>query len=411
MKRVTQAAVLAATLLAMIAAGGVITGPRAAQANDASASAAAAAKTLTADSFEQGLTDWVVLKSETGKGLEADNDSKLTLTTSVRQGGGGVNKNALSYAYEITPGTIRGLALTRPLNLAGMKSVRFWVRSEDATALMFGLGGSDSVPYQTGFYVPEGVWQEVAINLDDLAPDNGAAKTPGKLDLASVRSLHVADMGSLLVSLVPALKGPRTLMIDDVVFSPEPVPGSGGLVTTPGAPDVYRADNFETPLIRWIPLSLQIAEPVKIGLFDAPVAIDTMNKPAEGRGSLKYSYKRQAGKAYGLLRNLQQADLKTAKSVRLRLQTALDGTYLVSIEEKDGSRYQQAVTLKAAEFWGDLTYTLAGFTLADDSKDENANLDPGQIKEISIADVTNLFDQSAEEKPNVLWVDDVRFVL
>lgn len=360
--------------------------------------ASAPAKTVTVDDFDGPLAGWTALKIGLGESFEADAESRVAIT----------GDQALSYSYAITPKTVRVLALARALNLAGMRAVRFRVKTDKPTALVFGLSEAGNITYQTGFYCPAGSWQEVAFNLDELALDNPGKDAGNKLDLDRVQALHLADLGNLLVSLVPTLAGARTLMLDDLVFSALSVAPTTGVVreAAPVSRTLYRVDNFEAPLIRWMPVSLELSDPPKIGLFDAPLSIDA-------GGALKYAYRRQAKKAQGLLRNLERADLRRATILDLRLRSERDGLFVISVQEKDGSRYQRIVPLTSAEGWSELACALAAFTLADDSSDENDTLDAAEIKEIGISDITALLPEGGkpEEAANTLWLDDVQFTL
>ena len=80
-----------------------------------------------------------------------------------------------------------------------------------------------------------------------------------------------------------------------------------------------------------------------------------------------------------------------------------------SIEEKGGARYNKKIDLLLGD-WKAFSWKLSDFTLADDSRDDNGKLDADQIKQISIADVTNLMGGSEAEETH-LWVDNVIFTL
>lgn len=368
-----------------------------------------AAKTVTADDFEGSLADWMLLKVEEGKGFGADGESKLAITTESGQAKAG--KGALRYSYEIAPGTARLLALPRALDLSGMKSVHLWVKTSVATALVFGLNEAADISYQAVFTCPANTWQEVAFNLDELAPDTPGKDANGKLDLDQVQAIHVADIGNLLVNVVPTLKGARTIVMDDITFSARAAARTTGAVGAESATPTYRVDNFESPLIRWIPLSLEFSEPPRVGVFDAPLSVDALG---EGKGgALKFAYARKAKKAQGLLRSVDKVDLKRATGLSLRLKSERDGLFIVTVGEKDGSRYQQIVPLKAVDGWTNLAYALSTFTLADDSTDENDTCDAAQIKEIGVTDISALLPEGGvpDEAANTLWLDDVQFSL
>jgi hypothetical protein len=363
-------------------------------------------KTVRVDDFESELSGWTAIKIDDSTGFGVDEDSAVAVARDPAQVKSG--KGALTYTYELSAATVRVLGVQRPLDLTGMKSVRFWVRCSHATAVLFGINERGGANYQTSFYCPAGSWQEFAVNLDELALDDPAKDANGKLDLEDVESLHVMDLGSFLVRLLPDLKGSRTLGLDDVEFSGKSLARTTGATKSARGDPVHLVDSFESAVIRWAPVGIEIGEGPKIRVFEAPLATDADART--GRQSLKMTYTRQAMKVQGLMRSLEKLDLAKASRLELGLKTSRDGMFIVSIEEKDGSRYQKVVELKAADGWKGLSFPLAEFTKADDSQDENDALDAGQIKEMSIADFTTLAGAGTGAE-NVLRVDEVFFAL
>ena len=365
------------------------------------------AKIVKVDDFESELAGWTAVKIEDGTGFGADADSKVAITRDPQQVKSG--KGALVYSYELSPTTIRVLSIQRPKDFTGMKSLRFWVKCTCATAILVGLNETNGANYQASVYCPAGAWQEVVLNLDEFVLDDPAKDPNGKLDLDEIESFHIMDLGSFLVRMLADLKGPRLLWMDDVAFSSQAAPQTTGVAKSG---KVHLVDTFESPSIRWMPVGFEIAETPRITLFDVPVAIDPVAGPDGGKQSLKVTYTRQAAKLQGLLRNLEKVDLKKATALELSLKTSHDGTFMVSIQEKDGSRYQKVVELKAADGWKKLSLPFATLELAQDSQDENGKLDADQIKEISLADITTVLGGGAGAGvENLFHVDEVRFTL
>jgi len=363
-------------------------------------------KTVKVDDFESELSGWAAIKLDDATGFGLDEDSKVVLTQDAKNVKAG--KSALEYTFELAPTVLRVLGLQRALDLSGMKSLRFWVKCTSTTALVFGLNEQGGANYQASVYCPAGAWQEVVLNLDELTLDDPAKDANGKLDLDEVQSLHVMDLGSFLVRILPEIKGSRTVWVDDLVFSAKAVARTTGATKSTAGKPIHLVDNFESPVIRWAPISFELAETPKIGVFDAPVATDTDAKA--GKQSLKMTYTRGAAKVQGLLRSLEKLDLGKATRLELSLKTSQDGMFIVSLEEKDGSRYQQIVDLKAADGWKSLSYDFSTFTKTDDTQDENDKLDADQIKEMSVADFTTLAGAGAGVE-NILRVDEVFFAL
>lgn len=360
------------------------------------------AKTVTLDDFEGELSGWTAVKIEDAAGFGPDGESKVAVTRDAQHVK--VGKGALVWSYDVSPAAIRVLSIQRPKDFGGMKSIRFWLKCTSATAVLVGLNETGGASYQASAYCPAGAWQEVVLNLDEFVADEPGKDRNGKLDLDEIESFHLIDLGSFLVRMLPDVKGPRILWLDDVVFSPAAAPQTIGIAKGPKGGPVYLVDTFETPAIRWVPVAFEVAETPRITLFEALLAVQ--------EGSLRMTYPRRAATLQGILRNLEKVDLKKATGLELSLKTSHDGTFMVSVQEKDGSRYQAMVELKASDGWKRLSWAFTDLKKADDSQDENDKLDADQIKELSIADLTPLLPGGAGVGvENVLRVDDVRFVL
>ncbi len=366
------------------------------------------AKTVKVDDFESGLVGWSAVKLSEATGFGEDGEAKLSVTNDKQQVKTG--KGSLFYSYDVAPNTLRLLAMQRALNLKEMKSLRLWVKCSNATVVLVGVTEKGGASYQEFVYCPQGTWQEVVINLDELTPDDPAKDSNRKLDLDQIESLQIADLSSFLVMLLPELKGARVMWLDDVEFSSKPVTQSTGAAKNAAGKPVHVVDNFETPTIRWVPLSFELAVQPKIGAFDSTLTIDPSAPPGGGKQSLKATYPRQGMKVNVLLRGVERVDLKQATALNLWLKTSRDGTFVVGVKEKDESNYRQIVELKAGDGWKEFTYALSSFMLEDNSQDENNKLDADQIKEITIADASTLLGGSAVGD-NDLWVDEVQFAL
>jgi hypothetical protein len=365
-------------------------------------------RTVKADDFEGELSGWILLKIDASGAPAEDGESKVSVTREAAQVKAG--KGSLAYVHEVTPGVVRVLALQRELELSGMASLRLWVKSSAATAVVLSLTERNGASYQCPVTLAAGAWQEIAVNLDEFTADDPAKDDNGRLDPGEVNSLHLFDFGGFLSALIPDLKGTRTIWLDDVTFSSRKLPLTTGPTTVTRPVPVHLVDNFESPVVRWAALSVEFGDALKLNLFDAPVAIDRTAPAEGGKQSLKFTYPRPAAKVHGLLRGVEKVDLSRATALDLSLRTSSDGTYIVNLEERDGSRYNRIVELKAADGWKSFSFGLGDFALADDSQDENGRLDAAEIKQVLVADATALLGGAAGGEVT-LWLDEVRFLL
>jgi len=364
-------------------------------------------KKILLDDFESDLSDWASFKADSN-GFGQDDDSKVAITHEAAEVKAG--KGSLSYSYEVTPETIRMLGLPRPLDLTGMKSLHLWVKCSHATAVVIALTESGGGSYQTSVTCDAGKWQEVAVNLDEFVLDDPSKDPNGKLDLDQIGSIQVVDAGGFLVKFLPELKGTRKIWLDDFEFSSQEAPRSQGLTQVTKVVPAFLVDNFESSVIRWIPVSLAFGETPKFAFFDLPLALDRDVPPLGGKQSLKFTYPRLGKKIHAVMRNVEKMDLSKAAELDLCLKTSMDGTFIVSLEEKNGARYQKTLELRAADGWKAFGLPFRDFKLAEDSKDDNDRLDADKLKQISVADITALIG-GGEAQENRLWIDEVRFVL
>ena len=287
-------------------------------------------KKISLDDFEGDSTEWTALKLDT-TGVHPDADAKVAI---VRDAGAAKSgKGALAYTFGIAPGTVSVLALQRPIDLTGMKSMRLWVKCSRTTAVIIGLGEASGASYQAAAHCTAGVWQEIAVNLDELTADEPAKDPNGKLDLDQVGAMTVFDIGGFLATFLPDLKGTRSMVVDDVSFSSKPVTASTGPAQVTRVVPIHLVDNFETSVIRWIPVSVDFSDGPKFNLFEAAVAVDKEVPEGGGKQSLKFSYPRKGQKIHAVMRNLEKVDLGKATGLDLALKSSHDGTFIVAIEE------------------------------------------------------------------------------
>lgn len=398
MKRSTLTIGVVASLMAFAASQTYLPG----------AHAQGAAGVVKVDDFESGLGGWTAIKAGEGIGFGVDEGAKLSIATEAQQPK--VGKGALVYTYEVQPKILSALLLNRETDLTGMKSLRFWARTSSPTSLVVSITEKNGAAYMGSFYCDAGDWTEQVMNLDEFSLDDPAKETNDKLDLDQIASIAVFDMNTMLVNLIPELKGSRTLSLDEILFSAQGTAQTTGTGKNAAGKPAYLIDTFENRSIRWTPLSVDVNAGLKINAFDLPLRIDSDVPNGGGKASLQTSYTRMAGRLPVLMRDLEKVKLGAPTALSLSIKTGRDGNFLIGLEEKDGSRYQQTVELKAGDLWKDLRLTLNTFTLDNDSQDENGKLDASQIKQITIVDMSGLLGADLGGA-NTLYIDQISFDL
>ncbi len=359
---------------------------------------------IKVDDFEGPLAGWSALKVAEGSPLAVDDSAKLEVTADPKGVHGG--KGGLLYAYEVQQKTFRILNLPHEADLSQMKALRFWVKTGVTTPILIAVAEKSGANYNTTALCAADTWQQIHVNMDELSPSGDPIDPNGKLDLAEVTSIQISDLAHMLVNFQQDLQGRRHLWLDDLTFESSPAPlGQGPRVTAGKAG--YVADSFENGVVRWSPISIQLEDPPKIAFFDSSAVTDAVAAPEGGKLGLKWTYNRAAFRLTGIMRDVEALPLTPTRGVGIWLKTEKDGTFLLTLEEKDGSRYQTMLQLSAADGWKEHTPSLTMFTLADDSKDENNQVDGAQIKQLGVIDLSALLGLANGE--NTLRIDEVRF--
>jgi hypothetical protein len=365
--------------------------------------------TVKVDDFENGIAGWSGFKVGPA-GFSPDLEARVGITDKAAQVKSG--KGSLYYIYTVAPKTIGLLALERRLALTGMQSIRFQVKCDAPTLMVFAAREKNGARYDTFLYCPANKWQDVAIDLDDLKPAADAKDDNTHLDLDQLAGIYLADAAGVFIEAFSGQGGPRIMYLDNIEYSSRRVALQRPQLGVPATGQPIIVDDFEGGAIRWIPLLMQTQPVLNIDITDADLKLDKQSAPNGGAKSMKATYKRERGNIEAWLHSLENVNLKSAQTLDLSLKTVQDGMFLVFLKEKDDSRYQQVISLKAENRWQQFSWPLASFKLADDSTDENGKLDPGQIEEISLADITGLLPAKMANGPlgnTSLWLDEVQF--
>jgi hypothetical protein len=366
-------------------------------------------RTVKVDTFEAGLLGWAGYKFGPA-GYSADLEARVGVTDKAAQIKNG--KGSLYYIYNVAPKTIGLLSLERPLELQGMESINFSLKVDAPTIMAFALREKGGARYDTYFYCQANTWQDIAIDLDSLRLAADSPDDNSRLDLDQVTGIYLADAAGMFIEASSGQDGTRILWLDDVEYSSKRVVPKNMALAPPGAGAPIVIDSFEAGTIRWIPLLLQIQPSLKIDIANGDLKLDRQTANDSGAKSLKATYKREKNAAPVWLHSLESIKLSGAQSLDLALRTAADGVFLVSLKEKDESRYEQVVELKAEDGWKKFSWPLASFKLAGDSRDENDRLDINNVEEITIADLTAVLPQELGKGPlgeTALWIDEVQF--
>lgn len=310
-----------------------------------------------------------------------------------------VGQGSVGLHYEPEPGEL--FALIRPeLSVPGCQSLRMWVKSTTGSVFLVALAEKDGSNYNWPMMLLPNIWQEIRVNLSDFALDDNGTDENGTLDADQIGSLSIADAAGLLglmAQRVPFLDvdlAPRSMHIDEVVFDSEAGEGSFRRRAGDLGPEIVIGD-FETATLPWAFVGAGRVELVR----DKQVA-------AGGEGCLKVTYDLPAGKMAMLVTSIiKAARTEDMYALRLKVKCSADFSLLIQLEEDDKSKYNNMIELTAGDEWTDLEIALDDFELEGDSADENAQLDPGQIKSaVFINPTAALTNQPLNCE---LWLDEI----
>jgi hypothetical protein len=342
--------------------------------------------------FEGGQTSWLPFGEGVGIGVTRDAEH-------VKSGNA-----ALQFNYQIQKGQLQ--AMLMPVNqgrLARLQSIQFWVKAGQATSLAMLLQeGENGGRYLALFAAPEQQWQKVELTPDDfsLMQDKDSPKdTNGQLDLDQVQFVALGDFAQFLANaegpmaqLFQVREGPRTLYLDDLELSSEPLPN------LPAEPaDAVSIDYFAHPQLNWLAVGSVFLERRE----NTPANQD---RPIPG---LQFDYRRTKGQLSGLMRWVKNRSLQGTKGLAMEISSERAVTLAVQLEEVGGGKYFSLLELPAGGEIHPVTLPYAQFNASNDSRDENGRLDLEQVQQLLILD-TAAFTGEGEGDDNVVWLSNLR---
>jgi len=316
----------------------------------------------------------------------------------ARENGGG----ALQYGYTAKEAQITAVLVPTEAGLAGAKSLHYWIRTSEYAMVMNMIIERDESRYVAQFTSIPGRWQEVWLDLSEFRLEGDSTDENGQLDADQIATVGFADATGFLAGaaktvtfLVAPDLGPRQLWLDDFSVTTKSIQPRWQEITVAGRPAV-RVESFERAPLEWFVLAGKGVE----AEYDAQFK-------ADGDFSLRLQYDLPAGKVFGAMTPLSGVPLQGAKSLSLAVMSETATTLLIELKESDESKYQTTVPVQAGDKFQIINLSLDQFRLDDNSKDENGRLDPEQIKEMTVADISVMTGNPVST--NTLWLDDFVF--
>ncbi len=358
--------------------------------------AALASSPIVSQDFEGGESGWITMG--TAASVHTTHDP-----ANVKGG-----KASLQFDYTAGKGMSIAVFPLRDVSLAGMKTLRFWLKTESATAIAVLLSEKDDMGgrYSSIVWSPKGQWQHVELTPSDFhlaEGPNDPKDADGKLDLDQLTAVSLIDLSQMLNTdkdgeSAPIWRdshsGAQKLWIDD--FEALDTASAAGPVSKA---DGTLIDNFGRPQLAWLTLG------------GVDLTLDESGGPLKQR-AMKASYQQTEGRFVLITR---PGRLALGKANRLAFDIASDAPahLVISLEElapgaDQGPRYNVDIDVPGGKS-DHRELDLAAFQLDENGlKDSNGKLDLDRIKALSIVDVTAAYTQ--ETAKNTLWIGDIRAV-
>lgn len=339
---------------------------------------------LYARDFDVDAGDWIAI----GKDAKA---------YQVREGAK-TGAGALRFDYAVENGSLNALAAPMAAGaLNTLQALTFDIKSDHDTPLVVNLKEQGGGSFSTPLSLVADKWQRV-----ELAPADFVLQTNptdpkdanGKLDMNKIESFSLLDFSQIFVQgdvnnpvsrLLNVAQGPRTLWLDDVSFSSKPLPELPVVEAPAGAVSI---DPFLRPQVSWL------------GVGNVALQRAVAEKPADN--ALQAQYEQAPGRINAMIKMLPPGILAGKEQLSFQIASEKPAILIVQLEEISGGKYNIMVPVAGEVKPKMVEADFSEFKPADDSKDDNGQLDLDQVKQIFVMDVAGISGQ--EKIPKTLWL-------
>ncbi|MBI4907076.1 MAG: hypothetical protein HY820_25850 [Acidobacteria bacterium] len=340
-------------------------------------------KPILEHSFESGEDGWMAMGNRAH-------------VHSVAGGASASSKSSLAFGYFVEPMQMALAVVPIQHSLAGVRSVRFWLKTDHATPVAVLL--SESKPggdYTAVVWSPKDTWQEVELRVEDFTLNDGpndAKDDNGKLDLDKIQGFGVMDLSFFALGIDGAIPiktskiaGEHTLWLDDVRMA------GGGASATPASSTI---DNLERKNLQWLAL----------GGATLHIAAES---PMRSR-AVRANYNQLSDSFVLFLRRIGHMNLSYSAGITIELASEKPAHLILSLEEKVAEiakpvRFNVTIDLPGGREVVRKQLPFKEFELADDApSDAPSRIDPAYLRTLSLVDLRGLVGGAAGA--NTLWI-------
>ena len=304
-------------------------------------------------------------------------DGAMAITrepTAVREGQGALE---LRYMPSEAAFALIGATPIKPPGQA--RSLKFSFKTDEVSAILYGVNEEDGSSYQGYSYTPGGEWHDVLVDLEELMLSEDTEDENGKLDPDQINTVIVADLCNLPGEVGRALgikRGVQRMWLDNVKLTERPAPKR----SSRAADGTSVVDDFDANLVTALPIG-------------AP-EMTVVPGARAGDRALKVGYRLGGHRWVGLVHAVGYLDLAGASEFCFTLNAAQRARLVAVLEERDGAKYETNLELDPAQGWHVAALPLADFTLDPKTEDENGQLDLDQIRVVIL--VIDTFNASVD---------------
>lgn len=317
-----------------------------------------------------------------------------------------VGRGALQFSYTLpTVKQIEGQEKPLPVllgplqvDLRDTRSLRFWLKTSQAGALVVVLTEGDGSSYHAALYSPAETWQHVYLSLDRFQLGDDSFDENGQLDAGQLQGVGFLDVSFFLAAMMnqPVPKRERKLWLDELEFRADEAPSAYRVQDKAGV-ETLVLDSFDAGYSAWIPLT-----------GEARLSDEVPEAMEEGQ-ALHWQYQIGPNLPSVLLRPMDAPPLAEPLTIRFWVKSSAPTTLLLQLEESADARgnksgYNHVIPVTTVNEWQEVELDLAEFKLGDDKVDENNRLDFNEVETLLLADMAAMTGRTGA---NELWLDQV----
>lgn len=350
------------------------------------ASASLAANTIIGWDFEQGQGPWQTmdlggqLGLAVGQGQAAQGSASLHLKFARV-------KSLAEVPQRGMPGSIMWPLPTPPT--PPPSCLEFAVRAKLRTPLIVALNEQDGSSYNRPITVEPGEWRRVKLFWRDFALQDDSTDENGQLDGDQIGAVAFVDASFFLAALsemaAPAgINLPKIdvseneLWLDDIRLTDEAAGTLGDLLTDASG-----------------------GSPLFIPILRPDASLERLADGLAGKPCWKVTYAVGEREVAGFWCGAPGRELAGTAGLHITVKPLVRTLLVVQAKERDGSEYNVVLDIPDGQT-EDRHIPWPEFKLGDNSTDENGRLDPEQLKEFGLLDVTTVFGGAGPRQNELL---------